>query len=251
VPGVCGNVKIALSERVPIVSVVVPVLDEQDAVARLIEQVTRLETPWPWEVLFIDGGSRDATFDLVARSRDTVIRPPLRQSGAGLAAAWREGIACARGALVVTMDGDGAHSLTSVVALVSKAQAGADLVIARRYGPSGSGMPGRKLTDRWASRAAAAAWRARFGLEVHDPMHGFRVRSRRLIEAVHPSLCRTNGNVWMGCETLAAARGGFAIDEVTITYGRRTHGNEHKSLAREGLRFGWRLVASGTSGLLR
>jgi len=227
----------------PFVSIVVPVLDEEDAVGGLIEAVGRLEPPWSLEVLFVDGGSRDGTFDLIARSQTSVVRPPIRQTGAGLAAAWREGIASARGSFVVTTDGDGAHALTSVLDLVAKAERGADLVIARRYGPGGSGMAGRKLADRWASRGAAWAWGARFGLDVHDAMHGFRARSRRLIEAIHPALRRTDGNVWMGCETLAAARGGFVIDEVPSIYGRRVSGEEHKKLAREGLRFGWRLLA--------
>jgi hypothetical protein len=219
------------------VSLIVPILDEAHGVRALLFEVARVRPSWLLELVFVDGGSRDGSLALVERASSEVVRPPVRQKGHGFAAALREGLAASRGSVIVTMDGDGAHRVEDVVRLLGPIERGADLAIARRYGPAASGMPGRKWCERMASRAAALTWSARHGMRLHDPLHGFRARTARLARAVAPALASVEGNVWLGVEALEATRLGFTVEEEPIPYGRRIAGSDHKRLGREGLRF--------------
>lgn len=74
----------------PLISVVVPVLDEQATIAGLLDHLASL--PGRWETIVADGGSRDRTASLAAghAQRPTVIQAPrgrANQMNAGAAAA--------------------------------------------------------------------------------------------------------------------------------------------------------------------
>jgi radical SAM protein with 4Fe4S-binding SPASM domain len=221
----------------PAVSIVVPVLDELAGARRLLEEVAAWRSPWPFELLFVDGGSQDGTAELLRAREEPWVRTLSMPRGAGFAAAWRAGLAAARGEVRATMDGDGVHGLAGVERLVAAIAAGADLAVACRYGPGGSGMPGRTWSARLASLAAARAFAARYRLPVRDPLHGFRARSARAYAALRPHLEGLDGNVLVGWETVSAARLGLRLAEISIPYGRRVAGADKKRLLREGLRF--------------
>lgn len=228
----------------PAVSIVVPALDELEGARRLIEQAEDWRSSWPFELLFVDGGSQDGTVELLRTTSRSWLRAVFMERGTGLAEAWRAGLDGARGEIRVTMDADGVHTLDGVERLVDAVSAGADLAIARRYGPAGSGMPGRSGSARLASWLAARAFSARFRLGLHDPLHGLRARSRRAHEALRGRLATVDGNVFLGWETVWAVRLGHRVTEVPIRYGRRFAGKDKKRLVREGLRLA-RLLTVG------
>lgn len=221
----------------PAVSIVVPVLDELAGARRLLEEAAAWRSPWPFELVFVDGGSQDGTAELLAARDEPWVRTLSMPRGSGFAAAWRAGLAEARGDVRVTMDGDGVHALAGVERLVAALASGVDLAIACRYGAGGSGMPGRTWSARLASLAAARAFAARYRLPVRDPLHGFRARSARAYAALRPHLEALDGNVLVGWETVSAARLGLRLAEIAIPYGRRVAGADKKRLLREGLRF--------------
>jgi rSAM/selenodomain-associated transferase 2 len=73
---------------VPILSIVVPVLDEQDRIVRALEALASARAAGA-EVIVVDGGSRDATRSLAAPLADRVIEAPrgrARQMNAGVEA---------------------------------------------------------------------------------------------------------------------------------------------------------------------
>jgi glycosyltransferase involved in cell wall biosynthesis len=217
--------------------VIIPLLDERASIDALLRSLAAFRAPWPAEIVFVDGGSTDGTVEAIAARALPAARTLVLPRGSGLAAAWRAGLAAAEGSVRVTMDGDGAHAIEDAIPLVEAVLAGADLVIARRYGPRGSGMPGRTPADRAASRAAAVVWSWRHRLPLWDPLHGFRARSARLVTALADELRSVSGNVWMGHEARAALARGLVVTERPVRYGRRIAGQEHKSLALQGLHF--------------
>jgi dolichol-phosphate mannosyltransferase len=228
----------------PLVSIVVPVLDERLGAERLVAAAAAWGAPWPFELVFVDGGSDDGTAEVVRACPHPWARLLQLPRGAGLAAAWRAGLDAARGVVQVTMDGDGVHTLAGVECLVDEVLGGADLTIARRYGPGGSGMPGRTWRDRLGSRLAARSFAARFRLALRDPLHGFRARSARSHDALRPRLDGIEGNVFLGWEAAWAIRLGQRVTEIAIPYGRRHGGREKKRLWREALRLA-RALSSG------
>lgn len=94
----------------PRLSVVVAVFNEAENVQSVLDELTvALDRLQPFEVLFVDDGSTDATAERIAAlAKD---RPGLRllrhDRRCGKTAALRTGIAAARADWIATMDGDG------------------------------------------------------------------------------------------------------------------------------------------------
>jgi glycosyltransferase involved in cell wall biosynthesis len=86
------------------VSIVIPALDEEDSIARVLDQIPFDKLPSA-EVIVVDNGSHDCTASVAASRGVRVVSEPRK----GYGVATRAGLAEARGEIVVTMDGDGAH----------------------------------------------------------------------------------------------------------------------------------------------
>ena len=124
------------------ISVVVPVHDEERSVALLYDEVQAALDPLgePWEVVFVDDGSTDGTFAALTRlhahtGNTRVVR--LRRNF-GKAAALAAGFAQAQGETVVTIDGDLQDDPAEIPHLLAKLDEGFDLVSgwkARRRDP--------------------------------------------------------------------------------------------------------------------
>jgi glycosyltransferase involved in cell wall biosynthesis len=106
-------------------SVVVPLRDEEDNVLPLATQVQAAlaGSPWPWQLILVDDGSRDRTSE---RIREAVAASPGHLSGAilrrgfGQTAAMQAGIDLARGTVIATLDGDLQNSPHDIVRMVRR-----------------------------------------------------------------------------------------------------------------------------------
>lgn len=110
----------------PRLSVVVPVKNEAGNIAPLIEEIEAACAPLaPFEIVYVDDGSTDATGDELAQARAS--RPHLRilrhAQSRGQSAAVRAGVLAARAPLVATIDGDGQNDPAFIPALVSALEA--------------------------------------------------------------------------------------------------------------------------------
>ncbi len=105
----------------PTVSVVVPVRNEADNVAPLIAEITAaLDGRYAHEIIYVNDGSTDETATrLKTLMRELVNLRQLRHAhSCGQSAAVRSGVRAARGAIVVTLDGDGQNNPSFVPAMV-------------------------------------------------------------------------------------------------------------------------------------
>ncbi len=116
-------------------SVVIPVKDEHANIRPLVERLrSALDDGPAWEVVFVDDGSTDGTFDELARAADLdprvkVVR--LRHTF-GQSAALQAGFDHATGAIIVTMDGDLQNDPDDIPLLVAKLDEGYDVVLGQR-----------------------------------------------------------------------------------------------------------------------
>lgn len=98
-----------MSQASPDISVVVPVHDEEGAAGPLAREIAAAFEGRAYEMVFVDDASRDGT--LAELRALTAELPTLRVishgSNAGQSRAVRTGVLAARGAIVVTLDGDG------------------------------------------------------------------------------------------------------------------------------------------------
>ncbi|HEX6940542.1 MAG TPA: glycosyltransferase [Longimicrobiales bacterium] len=127
----------------------------RDAAARLPDAIASLEaqTFGDYEVIAVDDGSRDGTFDLLfdwAR-RDRRVRV-LHSPGRGLVAALATGLAAARGELIARMDADDIAAPTRLERQVALLDARPDLAACGtrvRYFPDDVVRDGARRYARW------------------------------------------------------------------------------------------------------
>ncbi|WP_292026589.1 glycosyltransferase family 2 protein [Brevundimonas sp. UBA2416] len=98
-----------MNAAIPDISVVVPVHNEEGAAGPLAREIAAAFEGRSYEMVFVDDASRDGTLNEL-RGLMTEL-PALRVlshgSNAGQSRAVRTGVLAARGAIVVTLDGDG------------------------------------------------------------------------------------------------------------------------------------------------
>src|SRR5262245_25187302 len=116
----------------PEISVVVPMRNESPNAERLYRDVTASLTQFgrAYEIVAIDDGSRDDTFDRLARlqARDARLRVIRFRRNFGQTAAFAAGFAYARGRFIVTSDGDLQNDPHDIPAMVEQCERGPDIV---------------------------------------------------------------------------------------------------------------------------
>lgn len=143
----------------PSVSIVVPVRNEADNIAPLIEEITAaLGERWAYEIIYVNDGSTDATGERLAAvmaQRDNLRQLRHAKSG-GQSAAVRSGVRAARGTIVATLDGDGQNNPAFLPDLIAAVEKGANVGLAagQRVGRKDTGF--KKLQSRVANKVRNA-----------------------------------------------------------------------------------------------
>jgi undecaprenyl-phosphate 4-deoxy-4-formamido-L-arabinose transferase len=121
-------------EPAPELSVVVTLYDEEATVEQLYRRVVETLDGRSFELLFVDDGSRDRTWELVERlhASDPRVRALRFKRNFGQHPAMHAGLARSRGDVVVTMDGDLQNEPEDIPRLVAAVEAGADVASGRR-----------------------------------------------------------------------------------------------------------------------
>jgi dolichol-phosphate mannosyltransferase len=144
-----------VSEPEVAVSIVVPVRNEAENIAPLIEEIANaLDRRWRYEIIYVDDGSTDATADRLAAitKQRTNLRQLRHATSSGQSAAVRSGVRAARGAIVATLDGDGQNNPAFLPDLISAIESGGDsigLAAGQRIGRKDTGC--KKLQSRVAN----------------------------------------------------------------------------------------------------
>lgn len=167
-----------------LISVVVPVFNEEDAIALFIEQVQpHLEALGDaWEIVFVDDGSTDATWQAIAAwaDQDTRIRGARFSRNFGKEAALTAGLREARGDAVIPMDVDLQDPPDLIGTFVGVWKRGeADTVYGKRIS---------RPTDTWMKRRTAGMFYKLFNRiashRIEENVGDFRLMDRKVVDAV-------------------------------------------------------------------
>lgn len=162
----------------PVVSVVVPVLDEEDNLPELHERLRAALEGITHELVFVDDGSTDGSVALIESwiaSEPGVLLVKLSRNF-GMEVAMSAGLDHARGDHVVLMHADLQDPPELVGEMLAKARAGADVVYARRIGRDESLLKRQLATAFYTlmERLARTPYQGQAG--------DFRLMSRRVVE---------------------------------------------------------------------
>jgi dolichol-phosphate mannosyltransferase len=137
------------------VSIVVPVRNEAGNVAPLVAEIAAaLDGRWPYEIIYVNDGSTDATPTHLAEimKHRANLRRIDHAISSGQSAAVRTGVRAARGAIVATLDGDGQNNpafLPDLIAAIQNGGGRIGLAAGQRIGRKATGF--KKLQSRIAN----------------------------------------------------------------------------------------------------
>jgi glycosyltransferase involved in cell wall biosynthesis len=207
-----------------VISVVIPVHDEERSVALLLDELGSALEPLgrPWEAVFVDDGSTDGTFSALTRlhaAADNVKVVRLRRNF-GKAAALQAGFEAAEGEIVVTIDGDLQDDPAEIPRLLAKLDEGFDLV---------SGWKTRRrdpLSRRVPSRIFNGVTGRLSGLRLHDLNCGLKAYRAEVLRGL-----RIYGELHRFIPVLAHYRG-FRVAELPVNHRPREHGRSRYGMER-------------------
>jgi dolichol-phosphate mannosyltransferase len=175
-------------------SIVVPCYNEAENVpkiqAELFPVVNELAKTYSLEVIFVDDGSADETWQALTGTfggysdeSQLSVGFERHEVNRGLGAALRTGLAAARGEVVVTTDSDGTYKFSEISALLSYLTPDIDIVTASPYHPAGGveGVPTYRLI---LSRGSSTIYRLLVDWRVRTYTCLFRAYRRKVIENV-------------------------------------------------------------------
>src|SRR5262249_2953087 len=121
----------------PVVSVVIPVLNEVENLVALLDELVAVLAPvYPtYEIIIVDDGSTDGTSALLRRlvGERPYLRAVFFRRNFGQTAAFDAGFRAASGDVIVTMDGDLQNDPRDIPTMIGKLQDGCDVVAGWRY----------------------------------------------------------------------------------------------------------------------
>jgi len=198
------------------VSVVLPTMNEEGAIARAIEDIKRAleRMGLSYEIIVVDK-SDDRTPEIASSLGARVIR----QSGRGYGDAYITGFRHARGRYIVMGDPDGSYDFSELPKLLEPLLRGeADLVICNRLGGEMERGSMPWLHRYVGNPLLTGTLNLLFGANVSDAHCGFRAIRRDALERL-PLKCR--GMEFASEMVIEAAKAGLRIAEVPIRYRRR------------------------------
>lgn len=206
-------------------SVVIPLLNEEESLpelAGLLESQLDLVAPNSWEVLFIDDGSDDNSFEIIKqiRSKNNKFKCIRFRRNYGKSAALSVGFKQAKGKIVITMDADLQDDPREIPNLIAKIKDGYDLVSGwkkKRHDPIGKTLPS-KLFNNVTSITS--------GIKLHDFNCGLKAYRSEVTKTL-----QVYGEMHRYLPALAHWEG-FKVTEIPVTHHARKFGKSKFGMAR-------------------
>jgi glycosyltransferase involved in cell wall biosynthesis len=193
-----------------------PAFNEEQGIGHVLEELKGLGEDF--EVLVVDDGSTDGTFEAARRSGVRVLR---HRSNRGYGAALKTGIREARGEIIVITDADGTYPNERIPEIVGK-MADNDMVVGARTGRSVA-IPWTRRPAKWALRKLA-----NYLAETRIPDLNSGLRAIRRDVALHFFPILPAGFSFTTTITLAMLVNDYPVEYVPIDY----HARKGKSKIR-------------------
>jgi glycosyltransferase involved in cell wall biosynthesis len=206
-------------------SVVIPIRNEAACLVELHRELTETLSAWgrPYELIVIDDGSTDDSFQILARLQagDPRVRVIRFRRNFGQTAAFAAGFAHARGRIIVTSDGDLQNDPADIPALIEMIERGHDIACGWR----------KDRKDKFLSRrlpSMMANWLISVSTGVHLHDYGCSLKAFRA-EVVKP--LKLYGEMHRFLPAIASEQG-VSIAERVVNHRARQHGHSKYGISR-------------------
>ena len=209
----------------PDLSVVIPLLDEAPNIDALYRELAETLDAWgrTCEMVFVDDGSTDGTFERLARlqASDPRMRVVRLRRNFGQTAAFSAGFAAARGRLIASADGDLQNDLREIPRMVDKLDEGFDVVCGWR----------KARQDPWFSRRLVSFVANRLisrvtGVRLHDYGCSLKVFQAEVVKSL-----RLYGEMHRFIPAIASEQG-VRLAEMVVNHRPRRRGRSKYGLSR-------------------
>lgn len=210
------------------VSFVIPLKNEVETIEALYRGIVENTTPLglSFEIIFIDDGSTDGSFDVIKRlsREDNRVKGIRFRRNFGKSSALSAGFKLAKGNIVITMDADLQDDPVEIPRFIEMINKGYDVVSGWkkiRHDPPSKTLPSRvfnKLTS-WAT-----------GVDIHDFNCGFKAYRNEVVKSID-----IYGELHRYIPALAHSKG-FTVGEIIVTHHPRKFGAS---------KYGWERLFKG------
>lgn len=214
-------------------SFVIPAKNEEASVAPLYEEIKSVlvKIKTPYEIIFIDDGSTDSTFEKLKRLRikDKRVKLIRLRGNFGKSVALQVGFMHARNDIIVTMDADLQDDPKEIPFFLKQIDLGYDLISGwkkKRYDPITKTFPSR--LGNWLTRILT-------GVKIHDLNCGFKVYRKEVVQNLN-----LYGELYKFIPVFAAKQN-FKVGEIVIKHQSRKFGKS---------KFGWERNTKGFLDLI-
>jgi glycosyltransferase involved in cell wall biosynthesis len=216
------------SAEAQLLSLVIPVYNERESLVALHAEIAEVAAKLPErvEIIFIDDGSKDGSWDIVRElsAKDDRVRGIKFRRNFGKAAALAAGFGAAKGSTIITMDADLQDDPHEIPNFLAKLREGFDVVSGWkkvRHDPWHKVFPSR-VFNKFLSVLT--------GVHLHDHNCGMKAYRAEALSEVH-----MYGEMHRFVPVLASARG-FKVGELVIQHRARKFGSS---------KYGWKRFIKG------
>lgn len=223
----------------PLVSIVIPVFNEEPTVGNVIERVKAAieRMNLPYEILVIDDCSTDNSLE-VSKSKKVKVYQLERHMGKGYA--LRLGFKEAKGEIIVTLDSDGSHKPEELPMMLEPIlRDEADLVVGSRF-LSRENVFSNKL-NRIGVQLFNLLIRILTGKATTDSQSGYRAFKSTVLEKIQ---LKSKGYEIESEMLVKALKSGFKSKEVSISFEQRTYGKSKLAPFRDGIKIFMSILAA-------
>jgi glycosyltransferase involved in cell wall biosynthesis len=220
-------------------SVIMPVYNEQATVAEIIRRMRAVTLPPPLtlEIIAVDDASSDGSDKVLATVGDSTVHVLTHQHNRGKGAAIRTGMAAAHGDLILIQDADLEYDPQDWAKLLDPILRGKTRVV---YGSRFTGERKNMLPLHWVgNRFLSLATNVLYSSTLSDMETCYKLFDRRVLEGI---TIESNRFEFEPEITARVLRRGHRIYEVPISYAGREPDEGKKITWRDGLTALWTLL---------
>jgi glycosyltransferase involved in cell wall biosynthesis len=230
-------------QKRPLISVIIPVYNEELTVGNVIERVRKTVEMMnvPYEILVVDDCSTDNSLE-VSKNKDVKVYQLKQHVGKGYA--LRLGFREAKGEIIATLDSDGSHNPEELPKLLDPIlNDEADLVIGSRF-LNRTNIFHNKL-NKIGVHLFNSFIKLLTGKATTDSQSGYRAIRSAILRRLN---LRSDGYEIESEILIKVLKNGYRVKDVPIEFEQRTHGKSKLDPFKDGLKILKTILVAFVSG---